>query len=88
MSYKVFLHPKAAKQLKKLDEQIRGQILGKLEGLKKTPYGGKHLRYSPFWRLRVGDYRVIYETLDAAKQVNVLFVGHRDDVYDDFSKLF
>jgi mRNA interferase RelE/StbE len=47
---------------------------------------GQHLKGSPFWRLRVGEYRAIYEIDGARKRVVVLFVGHRRDVYDEFSR--
>jgi len=49
---------------------------------------GKRLKYSDFWSLRVGDYRVIYEVDRGKNQVVVLFIGHRKKVYDDFSKMF
>jgi mRNA interferase RelE/StbE len=45
------------------------------------------LRLSRFWKMRVGDYRVIYEIDRSSNHVIVLFVGHRKNVYDDFSKL-
>ncbi|MHA1603251.1 MAG: type II toxin-antitoxin system RelE family toxin [Candidatus Freyarchaeota archaeon] len=47
----------------------------------------KHLRYSPFWKLRIGNYRVIYEIDEERRRVIILFIGHRRTVYDDFSKL-
>lgn len=86
MAYKVLLHPKAARFLKKLDAQSKKPIKSKLKNLAKEPELGKPLKYSNFWRLRVGDYRAIYEIFEDKKQVVVLFVGHRKDVYDDFSK--
>ena len=48
---------------------------------------GERLNGSPFWRMRVGDYRVVYEINRARNRVIVLFIGHTRDVYDDFSKL-
>ena len=38
-------------------------------------------------RLRVGDYRAIYEIDEASKRVIVVYVGHRKNVYDEFSRL-
>jgi mRNA-degrading endonuclease RelE of RelBE toxin-antitoxin system len=46
----------------------------------------ERLKGSPLWRMRVGDYRVVYEIGRASKRVIVLFIGHRRDVYDDFSR--
>jgi mRNA interferase RelE/StbE len=45
------------------------------------------LRHSEFWRLRIGDYRAIYEVDRSKEQIVVLYIGHRKDVYDDFSRL-
>ncbi len=88
MTYSVFLHPKAAKELKKLEASIRTRIVKRLNELRENPdVKGKRLSQSDFWSLRVGDYRVIYETDRDKKQVLVLFVGHRSKVYDDFSKM-
>jgi len=89
MLYKVFFHPKAKKSLEKLEHQIRKRIKNKLHNLKESPEKkGEHLRYSYFWKIRAGEYRIIYE-IDIEKQrVIVLFIGHRKNVYDDFSKLF
>ncbi len=72
--------------MEKVDPKIRDEIKAKLTELEKSPEVGKPLKHSPFWSLRVGDYRAIYE-LDGRKIV-VLFIGHRKKVYDDFSKLF
>lgn len=87
--FNIFLHPMVAKILEKLDMEIRRQIKKKLKELKDFPeQRGKHLRYTNFWSLRIGDYRAIYEIRDNEKKIIVLFVGHRDDVYTDFSKLY
>ncbi len=89
MAFKVFLHPKAAKALEKIEESIRVRIVEKLRELRSRPERvGKRLRYSDFWSLRVGDYRAIYEIDREKNRVIVLFVGHRKKVYDDFSKIF
>ena len=87
--FKVLLHPFALKSLKKLDKEIQRQIKNKLKELEEYPeQRGKHLRYTQFWSLRIGDYRAIYEVKKNEKEVITLFIGHRDGVYDDFSKFF
>jgi len=89
MSFTVLLHPKAAKELEKIEDTGKARIMEKLRDLKDNPERvGKVLRHSNFWSLRVGDYRAIYEIDRTRRQVIVLFVGHRKKVYDDFSKLF
>jgi mRNA interferase RelE/StbE len=88
VSFKVLLHPKAAKELQKTEEQIRTRIIKSAKQLRENPDKiGKDLKQSDFWSLRVDDYRVIYEIDRNKKQVVILFVGHRGKVYDDFSKI-
>ena len=88
MSYKVLLHPKAARFLEKAEAPVRDRVKQSLQKLCYSPERkGEHLKHSRFWRIRIGDYRAIYEIDDETKKVIVLFIGHRKDVYDDFSKL-
>ena len=89
MVFTVLLHPKAAKELEKIENATKTRIVERLRALKDNPERvGKILRRSHFWSLRAGDYRAIYEIDRARRQVVVLFIGHRKKVYDDFSKLF
>lgn len=89
MSFKVLLHPKSAKFLSKLEKDQKERIKSKLKELEDHPERrGKRLRYSDFWTLRIGDYRAIYEIDEGEDRVIVLFIGHRKNVYDDFSKMF
>ncbi|UCD03483.1 MAG: type II toxin-antitoxin system RelE/ParE family toxin [Candidatus Woesearchaeota archaeon] len=89
MSFTILVHPKAKKFTDKLDKEIKERIKNKISELKEFPENrGKPLKYSNFWSLRVGDYRVIYEIDKSNNKVIILFIGHRKNVYDDFSKLF
>jgi mRNA interferase RelE/StbE len=88
VTYALYLHPKAAKELKKIEAGIRERIIGRARELYRNPVGiGRHRSQSDFWSLRVGDYRVIYQIDHDKKQVVILFVGHRSKVYDDFMKM-
>ena len=88
MHFSILLHPKAAESLEKLSEPYKSKIRDKLKELKEEPEEkGTRLRYTKFWRVRIGDYRAIYEIKPVEQQVIVLFIGHRRDVYDDLSKL-
>lgn len=88
MPYKVLLHPKAAKALQKLDNINKVRIKKTLVKLAGEPSKmGEPLHPSDFWKIRIGDYRAIYEIDSAKKEVVVLFVGHRRNVYDEFSKI-
>ena len=88
MTFKVLLHPKAAKELQKTEKYIRTRIIESAKQLCENPdKTGKPLKQSDFWSLQVGDYRVIYEIDQNKKQIVILFVDHRSKVYDDFSKM-
>ena len=88
MAFKVFLHPKAAKALEKIDAANKARIKAALKELAGNPEkAGKRLKLSDFYSLRIGDYRAIYEINKDKNHVVVLFVGHRRNVYDDFTKM-
>ena len=89
MTYKVFLHPKAAQELNKIREPTRSRIKERLKELQSDPEEkGKKLRYTDYWSLRIVDYRAIYEIKGDGEQVIILFAGHRKNAYDDFSRIF
>jgi len=88
VSYRVLLHPKAARFLEKADASVRDQVKQSLQDLENSPERkGERLKHSQFWRIRVGDYRAIYEIDEEKRTVIILFIGHRRDVYDEFSRL-
>jgi len=88
VSYRVLLHPKAARFLEKADTSVRDQVKQSLRELENSPETkGERLKHSQFWRARVGDYRAIYEIDDEKKTIITLFIGHRRDIYDEFSRL-
>lgn len=87
MGYQVLLHPKALSFLESVDADLRGRIRDRLLTLGTDPKRGTRLKHSEFWRLRIGDYRAIYEIDHETERVLILFLGHRRDVYDDFSRL-
>lgn len=89
MEFQVFLHPKAHKALEKLDAKTRERVREKLKELRFEPVvKGERLTGFTYYRIRVGDFKAIYEIMDNEKKVVVLYVGHRSKVYDDFKKLF
>ena len=87
MNYKVLLHPKADDFLQEVDNKIEARIREKMKSLSSEPKKGKRLKHSDFWRLRIGDYRAIYEIDTKNERIVILFIGHRKDVYDEFSRL-
>lgn len=84
MTYRVTLAPAAARQLRKCDPQIRRRIQAAIELLAtdpRPPAATQLLGGAGEWRVRTGDYRIIYEISDNQLLVLVLRVGHRRDMY-------
>ncbi|UCG04719.1 MAG: type II toxin-antitoxin system RelE/ParE family toxin, partial [Candidatus Heimdallarchaeota archaeon] len=48
---------------------------------------GERLLGTPFWKLRAGNYRIIYEIETKPDRVIILYKGHRKHVYDEFQRL-
>ena len=74
----------ARKELERLDATLVERIFPHIEGLttEPRPRGCKKLRgATDLWRLRVGDYRIIYRIDDAARLVEILAVRHRSAAY-------
>lgn len=84
LSYTLKIDDKVFKDLKKIDRTWQKRILSKMKTiLIEDPYSGKKLvgNLSPFWRLRVGDYRIIYAIEEDIVTVEVVKVRHRKEVY-------
>ena len=81
--YQILFSKEAENFLKKLDKVIRLRILNKLESLKENPELGKPLtvNLAGLWSLRIGDYRVLYETRNNDLLILVIKIGHRKNVY-------
>lgn len=83
MRYQVILPKSVQKELDRLPDEIAKRILTRLTALETNPRPAdvKKLKGRDAWRLRVGDYRVIYEIHDRVLQILVITIGHRRDVY-------
>ena len=84
-NYAITFARPARKELETLDENILNRIFPKIEALAKTPrpHGCKKLRGNKhLWRIRVGDYRVLYAIYDDKSIVDIISVRHRKDVYE------
>jgi len=84
MPYRVEIGPAAERQFKKLDVNVARRLRATLLKLGDNPRpAGSILMSGPdrTWRVRVGDYRIIYEIHDDRLVVLVIRVGHRGDVY-------
>jgi mRNA interferase RelE/StbE len=83
--YSVELKPSARKELERLSEKLIERIFPKLEALEDEPRpaGCKKLKGGrDEWRIRVGDYRVVYAIDDVKVRVSVTRIRHRSEVYE------
>jgi mRNA interferase RelE/StbE len=83
MAYEVRFKPSAAKAFAKLDKAVQERIAPKLDALATTPRppGAEKLVGEDAWRIRVGDYRIVYAIEDRVLVVLVLHVGNRREIY-------
>jgi mRNA interferase RelE/StbE len=84
MTYRVEVAPAAVRQLRKLDTSARRRIQAAVELLADQPRPGgakKLVGGDREWRVRTGDFRIIYEIHDDVLLVLVIAVGHRRDIY-------
>ena len=83
MTFQIIWSDFASNSINKLDRTITKQIYNKVGELKENPYRYvKKLIGSPYFRLRVGDYRVIMEINQGILQILIVKVGHRSTIYD------
>lgn len=85
-NYKVVLTKNAVKEIKKLDTKAKKSIKDAIQILAINPFSDalrvkKLKKEKNLYRLRVGDYRVIYEVKNEQLLITVVRLGHRKDVY-------
>jgi mRNA interferase RelE/StbE len=83
VSYTVVVGRRAQAALRRLPSRDDERVRRALRGLSEDPRppGCLKLTDREGWRVRVGDYRIIYEIDDASRLIHVIEVGHRRDVY-------
>jgi len=80
--YSLVYSATSLKHLKKLDKEIQIRIISTLERIRVRPYPHvKKLVESPYFRLRVGDYRVILDIKENKLLIFIIEVGHRKKIY-------
>ena len=84
MAYNVEFRNKVLKVLIKINEPYYSAIKKHIYDLADNPrpQGYKKLKGRPGYRIRVGDYRVIYEIFDDILLIDVIDLGHRKDIYE------
>lgn len=82
-SYSVLIKASAAKELERLPDRLRRQLIKRIQALggNPRPVGAEKLTGEELYRVRQGDYRVVYSIEDAVLTVLVIRVGNRRDVY-------
>jgi mRNA interferase RelE/StbE len=82
-SYRLLIKPSAVKELEALPAKDRRRLVARVQGLSDDPRppGSEKLSGHALYRIRQGNYRVLYSVEDEALIVLVIKVGHRRDVY-------
>ena len=83
VNYSIRIKQSAAKELARLSKPVRGRIIKSIDALGEQPFKGTALKgeLTGLRRIRIGDYRVVYEIAERELTVLVVRVSHRRDVY-------
>jgi mRNA interferase RelE/StbE len=83
MKYSVTIKKKAVKALEKINEPYYTSLKAAIYSLANDsrPQGYKKLKGRDGYRIRVGDYRIIYQVFDEVLVVEVIDLGHRKEIY-------
>ena len=82
-SYSLEIKRSAAKELAQLPSKDRGRVVARIQALAEDPrpVGAEKLSGQERYRVRQGDYRILYEIEDQVLRIVVVKIGHRRDVY-------
>lgn len=82
-NYKLVIKKSAKKEISNLPKKDLHKIISKIQSLKEnpTPIGSRKLSGQNKYRIRQGDYRILYSIEDYLKILSVIKVGHRKEVY-------
>lgn len=85
MPYQVEIKPSAKKTLEKLPRDVRVRITAAIDilAINPRPPKSKKLVNRTEYRIRIGDYRILYEINDNKLFIMVIKIGHRNNAYDD-----
>ena len=84
MKYRIEFSPTAERQFKKLTKEVQARLKHRIDILAENPFprGVKKLSAEEdLYRLRIGDYRIIYQVQGKALLILILKLGHRKNVY-------
>jgi len=83
--YAIDIKSSARRELENLSDSLIARLIPKIEGMAvnpRSPGCKKLIGFKDSWRIRVGDYRVVYVINDELKRVSVTRIAHRKDVYE------
>jgi len=84
MAYKIAFSPRADRQFRDLPQKVQARLKPRIDALTNNPRprGVEKLQGEDnFYRIRIGDYRIIYQVQDKILLILVVKIGHRRDVY-------
>jgi len=88
LSYRIEIKRSAAKALKEIPKANRKRIVEKIDSLAESPPNPDTTKMkgdNPFHKVRVGDYRIVYEIQEDVLVILVIKIGHRKDIYKNLS---
>jgi mRNA interferase RelE/StbE len=82
--YKIFISKTAQKALDKLPDSAAESLIQEIARLgdNPRPFGYKKLKGRNGFRIRKGNYRIIYEIIDRILTIDIIAIGDRKDIYD------
>ena len=84
VNYKIEIKRSAPKEIEKLPKSVLKRVLNKIQSLGREPRpsGCKKLTADEKYRVRVGDYRILYSIENDKLMIYIVKVGHRKKIYD------
>jgi mRNA interferase RelE/StbE len=82
-SYRIVIKKSAAKEIEKIEKKDQIRLIEKIRSLAQEPRptGSKKLSGQEKYRIRQGNYRILYQIIDDALIICVVKIGHRRDIY-------
>jgi mRNA interferase RelE/StbE len=87
MAYAIFFQPAARRELNALERSAQRRVVAAIERLADNPRPAGCSKLSGFrdvWRIRIGDFRVLYRVQDKQLIIEIIRIGNRRDVYRGF----
>ena len=83
LAFQISIERSAQKSLTKISKADQDKIIRSIQSLSDNPrpHGCKKLSSREAWRIRIGNYRVIYEIDDRHSKILIVVIRHRRDVY-------